>query len=53
MTLTHASELVSWLKTSYLVSGSDWTIEAAAECYDEMNDNTELQTALKLVKETA
>jgi hypothetical protein len=53
MTLEQAQELVNWLKTSYLASGADWDIDLAAETYDEMNDNTEFQDAVKLVRETA
>lgn len=49
MTLEQAQELVFWLKSSYLVEGAKWTMESAAETYDEMNDNTEFQDALKLV----
>jgi hypothetical protein len=53
MTFEQAQELVNWLKTSYLANGADWDIDVAAETYDEMNDNTEFQDALKLIREIA
>ena len=48
MTIEKALELVEWLKTSYL--GEELGIESAAETYDDMNDNDEFQTALKILK---
>ena len=39
-------ELMAFLTTSFLVEERDYTLQEAAECYDDMNDNTELQDCL-------
>lgn len=39
-------ELMAFLTTSFLVEERGYTLQEAAECYDDMNDNTELQDCL-------
>lgn len=49
MTKKEAEQLRYWLGHSYLVLDAKYSLEDAAITYDEMNDNTEFQDALKLV----
>jgi hypothetical protein len=44
-----AEQLRYWLSCSYLVKDAGYDLQTAAETYDEMNDNTEHQDALKLL----
>ncbi len=56
MLVKQAEQLRYWLSCSYLVQDAGYDLQTAAETYDEMNDNTEHQTALKLLglwRETA
>ena len=51
MVVKQAEQLRYWLSCSYLVQDAGYDLQTAAETYDEMNDNTEHQDALKLLGE--
>ena len=53
MTKAQAQALVEELKTSFLVTEQGLDLEAAADTYDDMNDNSDYTQALNLVEETA
>ena len=44
-------EIIAELKNSFLVKDQGLSLESAAECYDEMNDDTRYQDALKEAQE--
>lgn len=44
-------ELIEQLKQSFLVKDCGYSLELAAEVYDEMNGNIDYQTALGLYNE--
>lgn len=44
-------EIIEELKQSFLVKNQGLSLEDAAECYDEMDDNTRYQDALKEAQE--
>ena len=40
-------ELMAWLMNSFLVKTEGLTVENAADCYDDMNGNTEFTDCLR------
>lgn len=48
-TQQQAQLLKYWLSSSYLVKDAGYDLQTAAITYDEMNDDTEHQDALKLL----
>ena len=49
MTYKQAEQLRFWLSRSYLVMDAGYDLQTAAQTYDEMNDNQEHETALKIL----